>query len=425
MKKIKFFFIIIFFILISQVFALDKVENIFKDIKKDSPNYDKLQDLYDKWAITPDENWNFNPSWLLTKNNLFKVSSKISCEQETKTFDIPSSNSNNISLEEAVYVLLKKSNLFTESENNTTLSSIRNWIITENLSKDVSPKNNFWEANFYYWYLKKALEFEYSEYDIYGKEFKTNLISLDQNWNLNPKKNLTNQEFLNLIYIISKINPCFNNKDNLINLSQKSWEVPLRVIFNTNIYICEECSYEWNFWDGKKSNKKTDENIFTKPWFYNISLKVTKKDKTVLKAETSVEAKKDLSKIDSDGDWVFDDKDKCINTFGSIENDWCPILQESCLVNSEKNTCKSWFICSNNWFCEVDKNFYTPKNKTEVCLTPKNGSSIYGNVSCNSCPCDYSIDFLASIRKCDIIIPAIVSKDGKNIYSKWPNYLIK
>ncbi len=425
MNKIKFFLIIIISILFLKVFALDKIENVFKDISKSSPSYDKLQDLYNKWAITPDENWNFNPSWLLTKNNLFKISSKISCEIETKTFDIYANNSNNISLEEAVYVLLKKSNLFTESENNSTLNLIKNWLLTENLTKDVSPKNNSWEANFYYWYLKKALEFEYNEYDIYWKEFKTHLISLDQNWNLNPKKNITNQEFLNLAYIISKINPCFNNKDNLINLSKKSWEAPLKVTFNTNISICEECSYEWNFWDGKKSNKKTDENTFTKPGFYNITLKVTKKDKTTLSAETSVEVKKDLSKIDSDKDLVFDNKDKCPTTFWDIKNDWCPILQESCLVNSEKNTCKSWFICSTNWFCEVDKSFFTPKNKTDVCLTPKNNSSIYGNIACNTCPCDYSIDFLASIRKCDVIIPAIVSKDGKNIYSKWPNYLIK
>jgi hypothetical protein len=44
---------------------------------------------------------------------------------------------------------------------------------------------------------------------------------------------------------------------------------------------------------------------------------------------------------------------------------------------------------------------------------------------CRTCPCDLNFDFLASVRKCDTIFPAIISPDKQTIYSKWNNYLIK
>lgn len=125
---------------------------------------------------------------------------------------------------------------------------------------------------------------------------------------------------------------------------------------------------------------------------------------------------------DTDWDWVLDEDEhpNCKNIIGESTNNWCPILEETCLANSEKNTCKSWFVCNSKWFCEVEK----PKELVWSCIYPKNWSSIFWNVICDSCPCDYTISFLAVLRKCDVIIPAIVSPDKNEIYWKWKPYQI-
>jgi len=149
---------------------------------------------------------------------------------------------------------------------------------------------------------------------------------------------------------------------------------------------------------------------------------------------------------DSDDDWVADSEDKCQNIPWSEKNDWCPILELSCnsdcscpesyKCSSEiedqcsvvwvcvpENRCDSsckcdtWYtcstqdknICSIEWICIAD----------DSCLETDNGSSIFWNVVCDTCPCENYLDFKSSVRKCDIIFPAIVSPDGRNIYSKW------
>lgn len=99
-------------------------------------------------------------------------------------------------------------------------------------------------------------------------------------------------------------------------------------------------------------------------------------------------------------------------------NWWCPILETTC---SASNPCKSWFTCSQEWFCEVSKN----EKLTQSCNYNINWSWIFWNAVCDSCPCDYSFDFLADIRKCDNIVPAITSLDWTSIYSVWNYYQIK
>jgi hypothetical protein len=65
------------------------------------------------------------------------------------------------------------------------------------------------------------------------------------------------------------------------------------------------------------------------------------------------------------------------------------------------------------WLCLLD----------DVCLLTLNGGSFW-NVTCNSCPCRYSVDFDSELRICDIVFPAITSRDGTEIYSKWDVYQI-
>lgn len=98
-------------------------------------------------------------------------------------------------------------------------------------------------------------------------------------------------------------------------------------------------------------------------------------------------------------------------------NSWCPILETTC---STSNPCKSWFTCSSEWFCEVKKE----EKLVWTCNYNANWSWIFWNAVCDTCPCNYSVDFLANIRKCDSIVPAITSNDWYSIYSVWNYYQI-
>lgn len=263
-----------------------------------------------------------------------------------------------------------------------------------------------------------------------------------------------------------------------------SWTGKLKVTFQA-ITNCQNCTYIWNFWDGTTSSAKNPTHIFQEKWNYpveliirdgngkpasskisifvdgifnnddfakkledlekelwfndileelkqisdseDISEKLKELEKEIWPNTTFEQLKDmlwnetlDLSKIDTDGDGVPDSDDKCLNIPWDKNNFWCPILDQTCLPNSEIDTCKSWFFCNAKWFCEVKKESVL----SGTCLYPQSGSSIFWNVMCNSCPCDYSLQFLASLRKCDVIIPAIVSPDGKDIYGKGITYEI-
>jgi hypothetical protein len=52
-------------------------------------------------------------------------------------------------------------------------------------------------------------------------------------------------------------------------------------------------------------------------------------------------------------------------------------------------------------------------------------SFIIWNSICNSCPCNFKLDFIAILRKCDLVFPAITSPDWKKIYWKWDVYKIQ
>lgn len=258
-----------------------------------------------------------------------------------------------------------------------------------------------------------------------------------------------------------------------------TWTLKTDFVSITN---CESCLYDWNFWDGKNSQEKNPSHFFQKPGNYTVILNISDQngntaqskislhindvlsdkisqlgkeiwendileeiknisdqeelkkkleelEKEVWKNTTLDEIKKTLdtstqwtniSEIDTDGDGVTDNIDKCRSIFWSKENSGCPILDKQCLINSEIDTCWKWYVCNPKWYCEVKKE----KNITSTCILPENGSSVFWNVLCNSCPCDYSFDFLAILRKCDVIIPAIVSPDGKKMYGKWKPYEI-
>lgn len=120
---------------------------------------------------------------------------------------------------------------------------------------------------------------------------------------------------------------------------------------------------------------------------------------------------------DSDGDGVMNCDDLCPYITGSADNSGCPILEISC---DNSCGCPSGYTCS-----ETDPNtcptagvcrpIQVPKGN---CLYNPNKAALFGNAVCNSCPCLAEADFLADLRECDLVFPAITNPEGNVIYSQ-------
>jgi len=194
------------------------------------------------------------------------------------------------------------------------------------------------------------------------------------------------------------------------------WSWPLSVDFNTEVYWGEwPYKYVREFWDGNTWFKNDEKNIYIHEWIYNVVLHVTDKNWKKWFASLVIKVKWiNKSLIDSDDDRVMDIDDLCPLIVWSKDNKWCPILEELC---SEKKACKEWTYCSKKNVCE-------PNILNNSC-DYRWWNVIFGNTLCNSCPCDYSLDFITWLRKCDIIFPAITSDDNKKIFSRGWFYQIK
>ena len=132
----------------------------------------------------------------------------------------------------------------------------------------------------------------------------------------------------------------------------------------------------------------------------------------------------DFCDIDADWDWVMDCDDVLPQIPWAIKNDGAPILEQKCW---KKCSCEDWYECTNNnpEVCESEWICVPKKISLNECLEEWYNTFIYGNSICNSCPCNYQLDFLATIRKCDFVFPAITSPDSTKIYWKWNFYQIK
>jgi len=205
--------------------------------------------------------------------------------------------------------------------------------------------------------------------------------------------------------------------------------------------------FVWSFWDGSTWYGETTSHEFNGVWAYVVELQSWWNTAYVtINVYEEEEADKD-----TDGDWVYDNDDMCVYVPWVPENRWCPIvpwdgdndgtdddddrcpnvawppLNWWCPVNGDTwnpnivslcgwvhGDCESGYICSVyhwwpwEWICLID----------DVCSLAIDGWS-FGNVSCNSCPCNYSVNFDSELKICDIVFPAITSRDGKRIYSKW------
>ena len=265
MKKIIFlifsFLLLIFSWVFSATASTIQVENIFSDIDTSYEYYDELQELYDRWMISPDSEWKFSPYSLLERDEFVGISMEVACERciqphtEAKFiedywgkdiyFDIQEENNyfyciadadkrnfvkgydagficenglgkdgerpfcpqNTITLEESIAVLLRNSGVFTIEDNQEVMQNILAGNITESLSNDVSPTNSDGSPYTFYGYLRRALDFELTEFDTDGNEKTYKMLEV-KDGKIRPKKWITKEEFLLIAYISFKSNSC-------------------------------------------------------------------------------------------------------------------------------------------------------------------------------------------------------------------------
>ena len=255
-----------------------RVQDVFIDIDESYTYLQELQQLYDRGMIVVDESRRFDPTSLLDRDEFVGITMEVICEKciQPQTsillieqysniqtyFDVPRTNpyfycieeandkdyvrwygigvacengtsrdwerpfcpDNRILLEEAIAVLLRNSGIFTIEDNQRVISDIRSWIITENLSPDVSPTDTAWNEYTFYGYLRRALDFQITEFDASGNSQISYLLQPDSNGNINPKKFITREEFLKMAYIIFKSNNCVDVTDVWFAISIDIWD---------------------------------------------------------------------------------------------------------------------------------------------------------------------------------------------------------
>lgn len=180
--------------------------------------------------------------------------------------------------------------------------------------------------------------------------------------------------------------------------------------------------YNWSFWDGGTWVGKYIDYIFQNEGVYTTKLIGTDSEWRTWEATVVIKVLQRDCTIDNDWDGIPDCDDKCPLIKGTAINKGCPVYEPRCSVSCG---CNPWYscdttdpaICPIKWVCK-------PIVNKSACLYDSSKDLIYGNVVCNSCPCDKFVDFITTLRKCDIVFPAITSPTSTEIYSKWNIYNI-
>jgi PKD repeat protein len=209
-----------------------------------------------------------------------------------------------------------------------------------------------------------------------------------------------------------------------INATPIYWYEDLLVDFSSIISGWQwPYSYEWTFWDSSTTYYgSTIEHLYQNSGTYTVILTVT--DSLWVSATATVIIQVldgEACLQDTDWDGIWNCEDMCPLIPGTAENLGCPFLEIQC---QNTNQCPSAYSCenisSNTGYGACMPTF----NPSRTCLYNPDIGSIFWNAICTTCPCNASVDFLADVRKCDLIFPAITSPDGTEIYSRWEYWQI-
>lgn len=356
------------------------------------PNDERTFDFSWNWW-TSDYSWTFKniSNWKVTSNNWKDIDNKNFPENWTYEITLNSKDLNwkNISTKKIINIWWNSKNNSWSDSNNWEKKD-KNWltsfIIVDKISATVWEKINFiWKTNFW----KNPTYF----WDFW-------------NWKTWYWKEISHNFTVNWTYKIT------------LKTTDKNWE---NSSANVNVKISNTPWFEWN-WKDTDKDWVPDENDF------EINTPAEKKD-FICKIEHIKNKKynckendlwvynpnieKNNNWKDNDWDWIPNNLDLCKDIKWEKNNSWCPIFEKKCSIDSD---CDDSSFCE-EWYCKL-------KNYNHNCAYNW-GNLIIWKAECNSCPCDTSIDFNASLRSCDIIFPAITSPDKKDIYSKWKYFQIK
>lgn len=309
----------------------------------------------------------------------------------------------NVSYEVALSKIMIDSGIFIESQNTQVLNSIIWGYSYPDLSDSIKPFNPDFSPYEYYWFFQKAIDYTVVEYDTSWNKIIYKLI--DNINSINPKSMITQAQFDKLAFVISKIGsslvpPYVWNWLSSITVDSTTWDSPFIVNFKWNTTLpWWWYTYEWDYWNWWDWYWKNVSYVYVLSWTYEVKLLVTDKDWNIWTSTITILVWWTNScSIDTDGDSIDDCGDACPLVYWDALNSWCPIFEIS-----KPSTKNSWYECS--YF-----------GKTSV---------IYWHYVCNTCPCNNFADFNADVRKCDLILPVLLSPDWKEIYSKWNYFQVK
>jgi len=211
-----------------------------------------------------------------------------------------------------------------------------------------------------------------------------------------------------------------------INANPIFWPESLVVDFSPIIsWWVAPYSYEWNLWDTTVTYGANITHLYRSAWSYRVILEVLDSQGNSWAASTVilVTENRDICLVDSDGDLVFDCDDDCPIVPWESGNSWCPNLESSC---GEDCACDNWYTCSISDPLTCSTGVCVPDiSIPRSCLYNPNEGSIFWSAVCLSCPCNSYADFLADMRRCDLIFPAITSPNGSQIYSQWDVWQVR
>lgn len=189
-----------------------------------------------------------------------------------------------------------------------------------------------------------------------------------------------------------------------INANPLMWDSPLPVDFTSIVWwTVGTVIYLWDFWDWTSGIWPNPNHIYQSEWIYNVVLRIIDENWNSWIAELVVQVVKNL---DTDKDGLKDKLDSCPQVAWPIANKWCPYVDE--------------YV----WDPDSNKDYWL----NNACIA-NNAKSKWWTIEwllyCTSCPCVYSIDYIESLRWCDIVFPAITSPDKKTLFSRWWVFQIK
>lgn len=206
----------------------------------------------------------------------------------------------------------------------------------------------------------------------------------------------------------------FSSLSLMVYADKMTGEAPTNVQFTSSLQGgTGPYTYRWDFADGTFSTDPNPPHLFDRPGVRDVQLTV-RDSKGATAVASVVLAFTETDDWDKDG--VDNIDDACPMVYGAKSNQGCPVVVPYTGGTSTTTTPPTTGTAT-----------VVPPNLT-LTLAGVNGQcrfdyaasrgAIFGTPTCTACPCQYTADFNAQIRSCDVIFPSIMSPNRDTIYSR-------